>query len=79
MTGNNNNHVRGNYTLMEISSRMEMPCLSNDFFLELAVVHVHSGLYEHYGRRASGAYNNTFGNQVSAHRECVVFDGPIMW
>jgi hypothetical protein len=53
MSGNNDDHIRGNDTLMEIAPRMEMSGLPNDLLPELAVVHVHYRLHEHDGGRTS--------------------------
>ena len=71
------NHVRGGDTFMEIAPGMEMPCLSNDLLLELAVIHIESWLDKHDRGWATNAYNYAFGNEVSTRHASIVFDSPM--
>lgn len=46
---NNHNHVRGSDALVEVSSRMEMPCFPEDIFSEFVMVNVNGWFDEHNG------------------------------
>jgi hypothetical protein len=57
---------------------VEVSRLSNYLLLELVVVRVHAGFYEHDRGWTARAYDNTSSNQISTHRECIVFNGSMM-
>src|SRR5258706_9797066 len=71
---NNYDHVGGSYALVEVTPRMEMSCLSKNFFLEFVVVSVDCRFDEHYRRGTTTPDDNAFRDNSGTHCSGVIFD-----
>ena len=75
---NDDNHVWGSDTLIGIVSGMELSRFFNDLLFELSMVHIHLRLQKQDWGRTARAYDYAVSNQVTARRQHVVFNSPMI-